>query len=80
MNQRLLVLMSVLVTAVAMIVPTTLANSDAIATHKDGHSEPPACDNSNGEASEKNKHCVDGCSIVKGSSDALRFIGITPYC
>jgi hypothetical protein len=59
MNKSIFVIMLVGVIAAALIATATLANTDVSATHKNGHSEPPACDNSNGKASENNKHCVD---------------------
>ena len=35
-----------------------LAAPAAFATHRPGHQEPPACQNSQGSAQEKNKHCA----------------------
>ncbi|MGH2709574.1 MAG: hypothetical protein ACRDH9_00005, partial [Actinomycetota bacterium] len=29
----------------------------ALATHKDGHQKPPACEKAQGQAPVKNKHC-----------------------
>jgi hypothetical protein len=57
MNKSIFVIMLVGVIAAALIVTATLANTDVSATHKPGHSALPACDNSNGKASENNKQC-----------------------
>jgi len=59
MNKSIFVIMLVGVIAAAMMASATIANSDVIATHKNGHSEPPACDNGNGKAPDKNKHCEE---------------------
>jgi hypothetical protein len=45
---------AVLLGAVAVLI---LASPAAFAGHRSGHQEPPACQNSQGQAPVKNKHC-----------------------
>ena len=45
-----------LMAAVSLLV-FVLGAGTALATHKDGHQRPPACDTSKGSAPQNNKHC-----------------------
>jgi hypothetical protein len=49
--------MKKLLALVAAALLLSLAPTAALAVHKDGHQRPPACDISQGQAPEKNKHC-----------------------
>jgi hypothetical protein len=44
--------------SLAAMLMVSASASVAFATHKEGHHEPPACDNGNPAVEEHNKHCV----------------------
>lgn len=59
--------MKKLVAFLAASLLLVLAPAAALATHKNGHIRPPACEVAQGAAPEKNKHCYPPAESVENS-------------